>query len=119
MNRTYIKDMRQLLETAYYYLKDGKSNGCYYLPLEDGLHLVVGYDPEEKLVLAKVAYNCDDLQSDFDMDWYLPSFKDGNCCYVEMALVDKKFRKDAEWFYAECKAMIRDRKKGLVVDWRK
>lgn len=117
MDRTYIKEMRQLLKTAYDYLKDGKSNGCYYLPLEDGLYLVAAYDPEDG-VLAKVAYNCSSLQCDYDMDWNLPEFKDGNCCFVECMIGNESFRKTAEYMYAETKAMIRYRKKGLVKDWR-
>lgn len=120
LTRKYIKEMRLLLKTAYYYLKDGKSNGCYHLPLEDGLFLVAAYDADEGEVIAKVAYNDSSTQCDYDLDWSFPVFEnDGyGCCFVECVINDKQFRECAEYFYAEAKAMIRLRKHGLVKDWR-
>lgn len=119
MEKTYIKEMRQLLETSYNYLKDDTSNGCYHLPLEDELFLVVSYNSDENSVLAKIAYNCSSLQSDYNYDWAMPEFKDNNCCFVEVALDGRTFRKTAEYMYAETKAIIRYRKNGSVIDWRK
>lgn len=117
MDRTYIKEMRALLKTAYTYLKDGKSQGCYHLHLSDGLYLVAAFNPDENCVVAKVAYNNSSLQCDYELDWCMPEFKEGDCCFTEVALDGKNFRATAEFFYREAKAIIRNKNKGLVYDW--
>ena len=117
MDRTYIKEMRALLKTAYTYLKDGKSQGCYHLHLSDGLYLVAAFNPDENCVVAKIAYNNSSLQCDYELDWCMPEFKEGDCCFTEVALDGKNFRAIAEFFYSEAKAIIRHKNKGLVYDW--
>lgn len=119
MKRTFIKDMRLFLKTTYNYFKNGVSGGCAYLELEDGLYLVTAYDAGGwGDVVAKVAYNCSDLQCDYKDDWSMPRFKrDDLTHFTEVEIKGRTFRKNARYLYAQTKAMIRMKQYGLVHDW--
>ena len=64
---------------------DGEFNGCDFILLDtkkhdnpkDDLYLVFACDDNGDL-MAKIAYNTDDLQCDYDIDWYEPTNKDGD-----------------------------------------
>lgn len=102
--------------------------------LEDGreLGLVIGlgegYDKDDKLiqiedngvlytVCSKLAVNIDDLQCDYDWDWYMPWDKDGNIWDTDTA-VKKDY--DLDWYIEESKAMLEAFNKGeIVCDTRK
>lgn len=68
---------------------------------------------DERLYIlrAKLAYNCDDLQCDYDMDWYEPTYEDGTVFGT-----DTDVRKDSCW--ADWKELateaIRLLKKGIL-----
>jgi hypothetical protein len=50
--------------------KNGGFGGCWFTKLEGGLYLVFACGSlEEQGLMGKVAYNCDDLQCDYDWDW--------------------------------------------------
>lgn len=58
---------------------------------------------------SKLAVNIDDLQCDYDIDWYMPSWKnDGEVCDTDMA-VSKDF--DLDYYLGESKAIIEGFKK--------
>jgi len=65
-------------------LEAGKFEGCMYQYLDDHYAVVFAWD-EEYGLMGKVAYNCDDLQCDYDIDWLLPQTKSEDICYVEIA----------------------------------
>lgn len=46
-------------------------DGCRYIHMGGGLYLVAARVGGE--VKAKLAYNCDDLQCDYDLDWNMPT----------------------------------------------
>ena len=88
------------------------TNGVYYAPvshLDDGrdLCIVVGwvagygdgnedYQRDGYTLCAKLAINIDDLQCDYDVDWYMPWDDEGNVYDTDMAL-SKDFD-DADWY---------------------
>ncbi len=83
-------------------------DGVYYMPLgKERLYLVACKD-EDKETIAKIAYNCDDLQCDYELDWNMPVYKDGEVAFVETTLDKKNIKVDAKWFYKEFKAMVRE-----------
>lgn len=53
----------------------------------------------------KLAVNIDDLQCDYDMDWYMPSYKDdGEVWYTETSV---KSDKDVDYYNKEAEAIIK------------
>lgn len=83
-------------------------DGVYYMPLgAERLYLVACKDEEEGTI-AKIAYNCDDLQCDYDLDWYMPVYTNGEVAFVETTLEKKNVKLDAKYFYKEFKAMVRE-----------
>lgn len=46
--------------------------GCSYYYLDDTFAIVFAWD-NEGCLYGKLAYNIDDLQSDYDYDWYMPN----------------------------------------------
>ena len=65
-------------------LAQGKFNGCVYHYLDDHYAVVLAWDDEYGL-MGKIAFNCDDLQCDYDIDWLLPLTKSEEVVYVELA----------------------------------
>jgi len=107
-------------------------DGVVYYPLgktDDGktIALVLGYedgynDGEDYQVkcgdtlltlCGKVAINIDDLQCDYDFDWYMPSNKDGDIYDTNMAL-SKNHAEDLTWFLSEAEEMIKLMDKGVL-----
>ena len=79
------------------------------------LHLVASWDEDEGGVKCKIAYNCDDLQCDYDCDWYMPSHKDGDVWYAELTLKEDGAKSAARYFREEAKAMAEQILEGNVV----
>lgn len=96
--------------------------------LDDGRELALvigwgeGYEKEDGLIqkescgtlytiCSKLAVNIDDLQCDYDMDWYMPSDKDGNIWDTDTA-VSKDY--DLNWYIDESKEMLEAFKKGEI-----
>lgn len=112
---TKLTKEAQFLKGAYEDLKDNPTGTHYYdLGLDSGLHLVVGEYEDE--ICVKVAYNCDDLQCDYDYDWEMPLYKNGECAFVEDALDENTdWNKEAQYLVKEAKAMDEEVAKGELV----
>lgn len=91
--------------------------GCAYYELGNGLYIVMAAsDIEQGINVAKIAFNCDDLQCDYDFDWHMPSFKDtGEVLYTEIPLFKHSRKYDAKVFYELYKAMVREIEKGNLI----
>lgn len=98
-----------------------KDSGVWYCPLqtlENGQELCLvlgweeGYDKGEKYqqevdgtiytLCGKVAVNIDDLQCDYDVDWYMPYTEDGDVYDTNTAIVDAD---DLGFFVGEAKTI--------------
>ena len=72
-------DLKELVEWALDAKREIEQgyNGCYFQRLGASnfegkdLYIVIGENAEGE-ICAKLAYNCDDLQCDYDFDWYMP-----------------------------------------------
>lgn len=113
VTRENIKRVANFLKEAYKSCADGYE-GCWFYNLDGLLNIVVSNNDENEVV-AKIAYNIDDLQSDYDLDWYMPVYTDGEVADTEIALSKGGFRKDAEWFYKNFKSMLREMKQGNLL----
>lgn len=86
-------------------LNAGRFAGCKFLYLDDKYALVFAYDDEH--LFAKIAYNCDSLQCDYDYDWYMPEHKsyDGDLIDAEIYDCETKtaenIYEDVKTYYAE------------------
>ena len=110
-----VKEVAKFLKNAYEGLKEDPVGTYYYdLNLDSGLHIVVGEMDDE--ILTKIAFNCDDLQCDYDWDWEMPTYKDGEVAFVEDALVDgMDFEQEADYLIKEAKAMDKSIAKGELL----
>ena len=128
MNNVSIKQFKNAIDT----MLNGYIDGVSYIPLsktDDGktIALVLGYelgynDGEDYQVkcgdktytlCGKIAVNIDDLQCDYDFDWYMPSNKDGDIYDTSMAL-SKNHAEDLTWFLGEAEEMINLMNKGVL-----
>lgn len=124
MNRKEISNITKFLRTAYKSLTNGYE-GCYFhkLPGCCGLYVVAALQEDHSednapvRPFAKLAYNCDDLQCDYNWDWLMPEYQSGDCVDTDIRL-SKNHRPDAEYFYKEAKSIIKDLKLGNITDWR-
>ena len=112
---TKLSKEAQFLKNAYEALKDGSPATYYYdLGLDSGLHLVVGGCDNE--ICVKVAYNCDDLQCDYEYDWYMPTYKNGECAFVEDTLDETTdWNEEAKYLVKVAKAMDKEIASGELV----
>lgn len=60
---------------------------------------------------GKVAYNCDDLQCDYDWDWYMPSCKNGEVYDTDTAIQDVETYR---WLYNTALEVIELWNKGVL-----
>ena len=122
MNNVSIKQFKNAIDT----MLNGYIDGVSYIPLsktDDGktIALVLGYelgynDGEDYQVkygddliftlCGKIAINIDDLQCDYNFDWYMPSNKDGDIYDTSMAL-SKNHAEDLAWFLGEAEEVIK------------
>lgn len=118
-------------------LDESYIDGVSYIPLDktpDGkmVALVIGwqdgYEDGEKwqvkmpmlngedlifTLCAKVAINIDDLQCDYNFDWYMPSNKDGDIYDTDSALTGD-YVEDLSRLLSEAEEMIKLMNKGVL-----
>ena len=63
-------------------------------------------------ICSKLAVNIDDLQCDFDIDWYMPCDKKTNEVWYTMMAVPKNF--NCEYYEKQTKAMLEAFNKGEI-----
>ena len=112
---------RKEFENAINEMVANKDSGVWYCPLqtlENGQELCLvlgweeGYDKGEKYqqevdgtiytLCGKVAVNIDDLQCDYDVDWYMPYTEDGDVYDTNTAIADAD---DLDFFVGEAKTI--------------
>lgn len=94
------------LETAIKTMQNAYIDGCYYFTLDHldngkAIALVIGYESDYEYgdckyqsrlgdvtftLCGKIAFNCDDLQCDYDFDWHMPWNKDGDVYDTDTAI---------------------------------
>ena len=108
-------EVANFLKKAYEGLSENPTGTYYFdLGLPSGLHVVVGeYDGD---ICTKIAFNCDDLQCDYDYDWEMPTYKDGEVAFVEDTLnANTDFVKEAEYLIGEANAMDKEIANGNLL----
>ena len=111
-----IKDIEEFLKRAINGLKDNP-DATWYKELGNDLYLVVAYDEDEDEFVGKVAINSDDLQYDYEWDWTMPYYEDGECYFSELGLHEDDLSNAAKWFvgcYNEMKNWKID-ERGLIL----
>lgn len=117
--RDAIKYMLENDGTAWVALgrtKDG-TEICLVLGWEGGYDEASGnYQKKEGNTLytlcGKLAYNCDDLQCDYDFDWYMPYAENGDVYDTSMAISKRSDGEDFAWWLDECDTIITLLNKG-------
>lgn len=129
MNKVSIKQFKNAIDT----MLNGYIDGVSYITLDktnDGKAIAIvigwqdGYDDGEKwqvkygdnlifTLCAKVAINIDDLQCDYNFDWYMPSTKDGDIYDTDSALTGD-YKHDLDGLLDQAKEMIKLIKKGVL-----
>lgn len=81
--------LQNFIKNAIQEIKAG-FNGCYYYRLGEtangvSIYYVIAAQERDagNIVCGKIAVNCDDLQCDFEFDWYIPFWQDGCLLYDE------------------------------------
>lgn len=74
---TTQQELTKFLEDSFKY-----PEGTFYTPIDDYLYVVTTQDDNNER-LVKIAYNCDDLQCDYDYDWYFPQANEDDCYIYE------------------------------------
>lgn len=70
--------------------------GCAYKYLDNNLAIVFGMNSDD-LLCVKIAYNCDDLQCDYDIDWLMPVDSEGDVIDTEFVFYrDQKLEDELE-----------------------
>lgn len=128
MNNVSIKEFKNAIDT----MLNGYIDGVSYIPLsktDDGKTIAIvigwqdGYDDGEDYqvkvgtktytLCGKIAINIDDLQCDYDFDWYMPSNKSGDIYDTDTAL-SGDYKRDLAWLLSEAKEMINLMNKGVL-----
>ena len=135
MKKVSVKQFKNAIDTM---LNESYIDGVSYIPLDktpDGktIALVIGwqdgYEDGEKwqvkygdnlnfTLCAKVAINIDDLQCDYNFDWYMPTICDGNkldgeIFDTDMALTGN-YEDDLKYFLDNAKSMVEAFNKGIL-----
>mgnify|MGYP007133712094 CR=1 FL=1 len=139
MKSVSVKQFKNAIDTM---LSESYIDGVSYIPLDktpDGktIALVIGwqdgYEDGEKwqvkmptldgkdlifTLCGKIAVNIDDLQCDYNFDWYMPTIcdgdkLDGDIFDTDMALTGN-YESDLEWFMDNAKQIIEDFKLGVL-----
>lgn len=111
-------------------MASGDIDGCMWLDmarLDDGRTLCLvlgwqdGYDVGEKYqqkvgdtlytLCAKIAVNIDDLQCDYDVDWFMPWNEDGDVIDTDMAIDSDG---DFDWYEHEATNIADGLNKGSL-----
>lgn len=77
----------EILELIRRCVEDEEFEGCKYTKL-DSLWYVVGTRDDSDGIKLKIAYNCDDLQCDYDIDWMMPTYK-GEMADTEIEIINE------------------------------
>lgn len=128
MNSITLKDFEKGIND----MRNAYIDGVVYFPLSktnDGktIALVLGWQDgyndgeayQTKMgditltLCGKIAINIDDLQCDYDFDWYMPSNKDGDIYDTNMAL-SENHAEDLAWFLGEAEEVIKLMDKGVL-----
>ena len=128
MNNVSIKEFKDAIDT----MLNGYIDGVSYIKLgktddDKTIAIVIGwqdgYNDGEKwqvkcgdltfTLCAKVAINIDDLQCDYNFDWYMPSNKDGDIYDTNIAL-SGDYRSDLAWLLGEAEEMMKLMDKGVL-----
>ena len=84
-------------------------DGTYYMPLGACALYLVACKDEEEGTIAKIAYNCDDLQCDYDLDWCMPVYKNGEVVFQSSRNIKQaKQNKQPTNSYSDCKPPIKN-----------
>ena len=134
MNKVSVKQFKNAVDSM---LNESYIDGVSYITLDktdDGKTIAIvigwqdGYDDGEKwqvkmpllngeklifTLCAKVAINIDDLQCDYDFDWYMPSTKDGDIYDTDSALTGD-YKRDLDSLLDQAKEMIKLMKEGVL-----
>ena len=114
-------NIMQDIDSGTYYFELGKTDDGktialvlgYELGYNDGEDYQVKVGTETYTLCGKIAINIDDLQCDYDFDWYMPSNKDGDIYDTSMAL-SKNHAEDLTWFLSQAEEMIDLMNKGVL-----
>ena len=111
----------QDMDAGTYHFDLGKTDDGKTIALVLGYEL--GYDDGEEYqakcgdktytLCGKIAVNIDDLQCDYDYDWYMPWNKNGDVFDTSTAL-SKNHKQDLEWFLSQADEMIDLLQKGVL-----
>jgi hypothetical protein len=85
------------------------------MPITSDLYLVAGYPSDEDAPYVKIAFNSDDLQSDYEWDWFVPTYSNGEVAIVEISLKDSDLERDAEYLVREAQSMQKEIDEGNLL----
>lgn len=120
-----IEVMKNIDSGTYYFdlgkTPDGKTIALvlgYELGYDEGEAYQVKEGTKVYTLCGKIAVNIDDLQCDYDFDWYMPIICDGDKLNGDifdtgMALTENH-KRDLEWFMYNAKQIIEDFKLGVL-----
>lgn len=96
-------------------LKDGRTLCLvmgYLNGYDKGERYQVEADNTVYTLCQKLAFNIDDLQSSYEMDWYMPwDKKSGDIWDTDMAVDDDS---DVDWYNDQAKEIIKELNKGTL-----
>ncbi len=114
LNESIYSEVQEFLKDATKYFKDAEE-GCYYTPVTSDLYLVAGYPSDEDRPYVKIAFNDSSLQSDYEFDWNMPTYSDGEIAFVEISLKDNDLERDAKYLVREAQSMQKEIDKGNLL----
>lgn len=138
MKNIQAQDIKQAINTL---LKKGNEDGVVYqevATLNDGRKLCLvmgyqeGYEKEAQsyqriittldgkntttlTICAKLAINIDDLQADYNMDWYMPSTKEGDVYDTDSAIIGTDYQRIADDYNKEAETIVESMNNGNLV----
>lgn len=108
-----INIMRDMDAGTYYFelgkTDDGKAIALvlgYELGYNDGEDYQVKCGDKTYTLCGKIAVNIDDLQCDYNIDWFMPWNEDGDVYNTSMAL-SKNHAEDLTWFLSQADEVIK------------
>lgn len=71
-----IKQLEKFIKDTYNEItQKNKNDYVYFYEIGENLFFVIGENSDGE-ILGKIAYNCDDLQCDYEFDWYFVEYND-------------------------------------------
>lgn len=109
---TSLSNLKRFLNNALSTLMD-ESDGTMYIELTDDLYAVCAFVDGD--VRVKIAYNSDDLQMDYDWDWYCPIDKEsGDVLCVEESFDKYNVDRVASYIFNSAKNMQNEIDEGTI-----